>query len=99
MSAVVQKIEKTNMIRKPVMMPPDLIKKINRIAEERKEPFAAIMREAAYAYDPSSLNSDDEAMIISMLDLMVKSNLETIRKIDELEKRLDDTHEILSKVP
>ena len=97
MNTMPQRVEKQNMVRKPIMMPLELIEKVDAIAREREESFAAVVREAVDAYEPETIDTNEEAMINSALDLIVKSNLETIKKIDELEKRLDETHKILTE--
>lgn len=82
------------MLRKPILMPPSMIERVNKIAKDKKVSFAAVVRDAVSSFDGDSM-SDDEAMLEILADTMIKTTLDLARKIDEIEKKLDDTHDLL----
>ncbi len=82
------------MLRKPILMPPSMIDKVDKIANERKVSFAAVVREAVDAFD-GELSMEDEALLEALADTMIKATQEVVEKIDTIEKRLDETHATL----
>jgi hypothetical protein len=82
------------MLRKPILMPPSMIAKVDKIANDRKVSFAEVVREAVDAFD-GDLSMQDEAVIEALADTMIKTTQEVVKKIDEVEKKLDETHAIL----
>ena len=86
--------QRETMLRKPILMPPSMIDKVAKIANERKVSFAEVVREAVDAFD-GDLSMEDEALFEALADTMVKTTREVVEKIDAIEKRLDETHAIL----
>ena len=86
--------QRETMLRKPILMPPSMIDKVDKIANERKVSFAEVVREAIDAFD-GDLSMEDEALLEALADTMIKTTREVVEKIDAIEKRLDETHAIL----
>ncbi|NNG01744.1 MAG: hypothetical protein HKM93_20330 [Desulfobacteraceae bacterium] len=82
------------MQRKPILMPPEMISKITKIAQSRNVSFAAVVREALDAFD-SDLSSENTALIEALADTMIKTTRDVVSKIDAIEKRLNETHTML----
>lgn len=82
------------MQRKPIMMPPSMIKRVDRIAKSNHVSFAEVVREAVNAFDGKPA-TEDEVMLEALADTMIKTTQDLIKKMDEIEKRLDDTHTVL----
>jgi len=87
-------IRHETMLRKPILMPPSMIDRIDKIARDRKVSFAKIVREAvdAFEYDQSQ---EEEALLEALAETMIKTTREVVAKIDAIEKRLDETHDML----
>jgi chlorite dismutase len=83
--------QRETMLRKPILMPPSMIDKVHKIANERKVSFAEVVREAVDAFD-GDLSMEDEAVVEALADTMIKTTREVVEKIDAIEKRLDETH-------
>ena len=86
--------QRETMLRKPILMPPSMIDKVDKIANERKVSFAEVVREAVDAFD-GDLSMEDEALLEALADTMIKTAREVVEKIDAIEKRLDETHAML----
>ena len=86
--------QRETMLRKPILMPPSMIDKVDKIANERKVSFAEVVREAVDAFD-GDLSMEDEALVAVLADTMIKTTREVVGKIDAIEKRLDETHAML----
>jgi len=86
--------QQETMQRKPILMPPGMIKKVDKIASDKKVSFAEVVRAAVDAFD-GDLSIGDEALLEALADTMIKTTREVIKKIDEVEKKLDETHAIL----
>ncbi len=86
--------QRETMLRKPILMPPSMIDKVDKIANKRKVSFAEVVREAVDAFD-GDLSMEDEALLEALADTMIKTAREVVEKIDAIEKRLDETHAIL----
>lgn len=82
------------MQRKPILMPPAMITKIDKIARSRNVSFAEVVREAVDAFD-SDLSSEDSAILEALADTMIKTTQDVIKKMEAVEKKLDETHDIL----
>ncbi len=82
------------MLRKPILMPPGMIKKVDKIARRKKVSFAKVVREAVDAFD-DRMSGHDAALLDTLADLMLQSSRELADKIDNIEKRLDETHAML----
>ena len=82
------------MRRKPILMPPKMISKIDRIAQGRKISFAEVVREAVNAFD-GDLAFENTTLVEALADTMIKTTQEVVAKIESLEKRLDETHAML----
>jgi hypothetical protein len=83
-----------NMIRKPILMPPSMIDKVDKIARNRKVSFAEVVREAVNAFN-GDLSLEDESILMVLAETMIKTTQEVVEKIDAVEKRLDETHATL----
>jgi hypothetical protein len=79
------------MQRKPILMSPRMISKIDKIARGKKVSFAEVVREAVDAFD-SGLSQENMALLEALADTMIKTTQEVIDKIEAVEKRLDETH-------
>ena len=86
--------QQETMLRKPILMPPSMIEKVDKIAYDRKVSFAEVVREAVDAFD-GDLSMEDEALVEALADTMIKTTQEVVKKIDEVEKKLDETHAML----
>ena len=82
------------MRRKPILMPPIMISKIDKIARDKKVSFAEVVREAVDAFD-SDLSVENTALLEALADTMIKTTQEVVKKMDAVEKRLDETHAML----
>lgn len=82
------------MLRKPILMPPSMIKKVDGIAKQKKVSFAEVVREAVDAFGGRP-TLEDELVLDALADTMIKTTEDLIRKMDQIEKRLDDTHALL----
>jgi hypothetical protein len=82
------------MLRKPILMPPGMIKKVDSIAKQKKVSFAEVVREAVNAFSEKP-NSEDELILNALADTMIQTTENLIKKMDEIEKRLDETHALL----
>jgi len=86
--------QRETMLRKPILMPSSMIDKVDKIANKRKVSFAEVVREAVDAFD-GDLSMEDEALLETLADTMIKTTREVVEKIDAIEKRLDETHAML----
>jgi hypothetical protein len=82
------------MLRKPILMPPSMIKKVDSIAKRKKVSFAEVVREAVNAFGEKP-TSEDEHILDALADIMIKTTQNLIKKMDEIEKRLDNTHSLM----
>ena len=79
------------MERKPIMMPPSLIKRTEKIASEAGVSFAEIVRRALLSYDPQS-SGEHEATLEALADALITSTKDTLAYLDRVERQLDETH-------
>ena len=63
--------QRETMLRKPILMPPSMIAKVDKIANERKVSFAEVVRETVDAFD-GDLSMEDEALLDALADTMVE---------------------------
>jgi predicted DNA-binding protein len=82
------------MQRKPILMPPEMISKVDRIARGRNISFAEVVREAVEAFNGDA-SAENTALIEALAETMIRTTQEVINKIDAVEKRLDKTHAML----
>lgn len=85
--------QRETMLRKPILMPPSMIEKVDKIAGEKKVSFAKVVREAVNAFDGEAPQND--IILEALAETMIKTTQDVVGKIDEIEKRLDATHAIL----
>ncbi len=82
-----------NKVRKPIMMAPSQIKLVENLSkkasqqEKRNVSFAEIVRRAVDAYQMSG--NEDEALLNSLLDEIIKTTEETVREVRKLNRKLD----------
>lgn len=82
------------MQRKPILMPPSMIKRVDSIAKSKHVSFAEVVREAVNAFGDKPA-AEDEAILEALADTMIRTTQDLIEKIDAIEKRLDTTHGLL----
>lgn len=82
------------MLRKPILMPPSMIKKVDDIAKRKKVSFAEVVREAVEAFGGKP-TAEDERIVDALADTMIETTENLIKRMDEIEKRLDNTHALL----
>lgn len=82
------------MLRKPILMPPSMVKKVDSIAKRKNVSFAEVVREAVNAF-AGKPTSEDEHVLDALADTMIETTQNLIKKMDEIEKRLDNTHALL----
>lgn len=82
------------MQRKPILMTPRMISKIDEIARSKKVSFAEVVREAVDAFD-GGLSQEDMALLEALADTMIKTTQKVVERIDAVEKRLNETHAML----
>ncbi|HIP38942.1 MAG TPA: hypothetical protein EYG88_06130 [Desulfocapsa sulfexigens] len=83
--------QQETMLRKPILMPPSMIEKVDAIAKRRKVSFAKVVREAINSFDGESSDNDEE-ILDALADTMIKTTREIVKKMETIETRLDDTH-------
>lgn len=81
------------MLRKPILMPPSMIEKVDKIAENKKVSFAKVVRDAVNAFDGKV--SNDDAILEALAETMIETTQDVVERIEEIEKRLDATHAML----
>lgn len=82
------------MQRKPILMPPEMISKVDRIARGRNVSFAEVVRDAVDSFD-DEMSAGNAALIEALAETLIQTNRDVVAKIDAVEKRLDETHAIL----
>ncbi|MDJ0816737.1 MAG: hypothetical protein QNJ58_11070 [Desulfobacterales bacterium] len=87
-------VRQETMLRKPILMPPSMIDKVDKIANDRKVSFAEVVREAVNAFN-GDLSLQDETLLEALADTMIKTTQDVVKKIDAVEKKLDETHAML----
>jgi hypothetical protein len=79
------------MLRKPILMPPEMISRVDRIAKARNASFAKVVRDAVDAFD-ETVTTDDEALLEALAETLISRTKAVVAQIDETIKRLDETH-------
>lgn len=87
-------MQRETMLRKPILMPPSMIEKVDKIAKNKRISFAKVVREAVDAFD-SETSEDDAQILDALADTMIKTTQELVKKMEEIEKRLDTSHAML----
>jgi predicted DNA-binding protein len=82
------------MQRKPILMPPEMISKIDKIARGRNVSFAKVVREAIDAFD-ENLAMENTELLEALADTMIQTTKDVVEKIEAIEKKLDETHTLL----
>jgi hypothetical protein len=75
------------MLRKPILMPPSMIDKVDKIARDRKISFAEVVREAVDAFD-GDLAMEDKTLLQVLAEAMINSNRDVIKKLMRLKGNL-----------
>ena len=86
--------QRETMLRKPILMPPGMIEKVDKIAKQKKISFAKVVREAVNAFD-SEASEDDAQILDALADTMIKTTQEVVKKMEKIEEQLDATHAML----
>ncbi|MGI9303565.1 MAG: hypothetical protein ACR2RB_12810 [Gammaproteobacteria bacterium] len=81
--------------RKHVLMEPSLIRRAEALAAKDEISFGEIVRRALLAYDPEA--ADDDATLEALAEALIVSQKETIAYLDQLDRKLDNTHARLQK--
>ncbi|BBO83876.1 ribbon-helix-helix protein, CopG family [Desulfosarcina ovata] len=84
------------MRRKPILMPPKMIAKIDKIARDRKISFAEVVREAVNAFNDDD-SAEDDALLEALAETMIETTQGVVERMDAVEKRLDETHALLEE--
>jgi len=89
----VYKMTEEPMVRKPILMPPALIRQVEKIAkqaskeENRAVSFAEIVRRALADYEPKA--ADENELVDALLDGIITSTQETVAEVRKLNRKLD----------
>ena len=100
MSRPADKFNDEPMVRKPILMPPTLITEIEKMAkkaseqEKRSVSLAEVVRRALMEYDPNAKTDNDE-ILNTLLDGIIKSTKETTQVVRKLNKKLDKSYKEL----
>ena len=86
--------QRETMLRKPILMPPGMIEKVDKIAKQKKISFAKVVREAVNAFD-SEASEHDTKILDALADTMIKTTQEVVKKMEKIEEQLDATHAML----
>jgi len=73
------------MLRKPILMPPSMIDKVDKIARNRKVSFAEVVREAVNAFD-GDLSREDEALLNERLTTLI----DKVNRMDQDIRHMND---------
>lgn len=93
MGRPVDKMTEEPMVRKPILMPPALIRQVEKIAkqaskkENRAVSFAEIVRRALRNYEPKA--ADENELAEALLDSIITSTQETVAEVRRLNRKLD----------
>jgi predicted transcriptional regulator len=82
------------MQRKPILMPANLIEKVERIAKDNNVSFAEAVRNIIDVFD-ADVSTEDEELLEALADEIIRSTAELIAKIDNTIKRIDETHAMI----
>ena len=84
------------MQRKPILMPPEMISRIEQLARGRKVSFAKIVREAVDAFEEIP-SEEDAALLDALAETMIRTSCDVANKIEAIAARLDETHSMLER--
>jgi len=93
MGSPVDKMTEEPMVRKPILMPPALIRQVEKMAkqaskeENRAVSFAEIVRRALADYEPTAANENE--LVEALLDGIITSTQETVAEVRKLNRKLD----------
>ena len=73
------------MLRKPILMPPSMIDKVDKIARNRKVSFAEVVRQAVNAFD-GDLSREDEALLNERLTTLI----DKVNRMDQDIRHMND---------
>jgi hypothetical protein len=82
------------MQRKPILMPPQMISKVEKIARGKNVSFAEVVRDAVNAFNGEQ-PGESRALLEALADTMIQTTQEVVMKIEAVEKRLNETHAML----
>jgi predicted DNA-binding protein len=83
--------QQPSMMRKQILMPPMMAERVQKIAKNRGVSFGEVVRDAVDAFD-ETISQEDAALLDAMADNLISTTNDTIERIDELMKRMDETH-------
>ena len=86
--------QRETMLRKPILMPPSMIRKVDGIARQKKVSFAEVVREAVDAFGGKT-TSEKVLILDALADTMMETTDTLIKRMEEIERRLDATHAML----
>ena len=87
-------MQRETMQRKPILMPPGMISKVDRIASARKVSFAEVVRAAVDAFDGEA-STDNDALMEALADTLIATTRAVVDRLKVVETRLDETHALL----
>lgn len=88
-------IHSETMQRKPILMPPRMIKRVGKIAKKKKVSFAEVVREAVDAFE--GVSQDDVLVLEALADTLLAANSVMLKRMNELEAKLDSTHKAITE--
>lgn len=91
MAKVISTATQERMERKPVLMPPSLIRHTDAMAKAAGVSFAELVRRALESYEPEK-SAEDQALLETLVEELIQTNAATLACLEALERRLDETH-------
>lgn len=83
------------MLRKQILMPANLIEKVDRIAKDRNVSFAEVVRNAVDVFSEDYMTDEEEALLEALLDEVIASTKNSITVIDSVIERIDKTYALV----
>ncbi|BBO83395.1 hypothetical protein DSCO28_39610 [Desulfosarcina ovata subsp. sediminis] len=71
------------MLRKPILMPANLIEKVDRIAKDRNVSFAEVIRNAVDVLGEDDMTAEEETLLEALLDEVIRSTTDLAAKLDQ----------------
>ncbi|BBO89740.1 hypothetical protein [Desulfosarcina ovata] len=71
------------MLRKPILMPANLIEKVDRIAKDRNVSFAEVIRNAVDVFGEDDMTAEEETLLEALLDEVIRSTTDLAAKLDQ----------------
>ena len=93
MARPVDKMAEGAMVRKPILMPPALVQRVEKISkqaskdENRTVSFAEIVRRALTEYEPNA--ADENELVDALLDGIIASTQQAVAEVRKLNRKLD----------